>query len=230
MTFVRFPSTPHLTDDEPAQRVRADKVLSPEQAEDLLSDAVRVEEKVDGDNLGFSVQSGGLRVQHRGDYVRLDEGWRYPHLASWLAMHEPRLTETLGDLTLFGEWCASVHTVRYEALPDWFLAFDVYDRGSSGFWAAERRDALCARLGVSVVPLLATGCFDERGLRSLVLGPSKLGSDLMEGVVVRRDEDGWLRARAKVVRPEFLQTDERHWRSRKTRLNQLDPTRAAGAV
>jgi hypothetical protein len=47
--------------------VRADKVLSPEQAEELLSDAVRVEEKVDGDNLGISVQAGELRVQYRGD-------------------------------------------------------------------------------------------------------------------------------------------------------------------
>jgi len=229
VTFVRFPSTARLAVDEPTQRVRADKVLSPEQAEVLLSDAVRVEEKVDGDNLGFSVQAGELRVQHRGDYVRLDEGWRYPHLASWLAMHEPRLTEALGDLILFGEWCASVHTVRYNALPDWFLAFDVYDRARSGFWSADRRDALCARLGVSVVPLLATGCFDERGLRS-VLGPSKLGSGLMEGVVVRHDQNGWLRARAKVVRPEFLQADESHWRSRETELNRLDPTRTAGAV
>lgn len=229
MTFVRFPSTAHLTVDEPTQRVRADKVLSPEQAEDLLRDEVRVEEKVDGDNLGFSVQAGELRVQHRGDYVRPDEGWRYPHLASWLAMHEPRLTEALGDLILFREWCASVHTVHYDELPDWFLAFDVYDRRRSGFWSADRRDALCSRLGVSVVPLLAEKRFDERELRS-VPGPSKLGSDLMEGVVVRRDEDGWLRARAKVVRPEFLQADERHWRSRETRLNQLDPTRAAGAI
>jgi hypothetical protein len=103
------------------------------------------------------VQSGEFRVQHGGDYLRLDEGWRYPHLASWLATHEPRLTEALGgDLVLFGEWCASVHTVHYDELPDWFLAFDVYDRRRSGFWSADRRDALCARLGVSVVPLLAT--------------------------------------------------------------------------
>jgi hypothetical protein len=64
-----------------------------------------------------------------------------------LATHESRLTETLGDLVLFGEWCASFHTVRYDALPDWFLAFDVYDRGRAGFWSADRRGALCASLG-----------------------------------------------------------------------------------
>ena len=83
---MRFPSTARLAVDEPTQRVRADKVLSPEQAEVLLSDAVRVEEKVDGDNLGFSVQAGELRVQHRGDYVRLDEG---------LALSAPRIV--VGD-------------------------------------------------------------------------------------------------------------------------------------
>ena len=31
----------------------------------------------------------------------------------------------LGDrLILFGEWCAAQHSLDYETLPDWFLAFD----------------------------------------------------------------------------------------------------------
>lgn len=138
--------------------MRADKVLSPEQAEELLSDAVRVEEKVDGDNLGISVQAGELRVQHRGDYVRPDEGGRYPHRSrrGWRPM-------SLASPKRSGSLSSSANGARRSTpcattLPDWFLAFDVYDRGRAGFWSADRRDALCASLGA--VPASQRVVFD----------------------------------------------------------------------
>ena len=67
--FFRFPHTPHLAwlgHDEP----RGDKRLSHAQAHELLSDDVVVAEKIDGANLGFSLDdSGRLRVQNRGQYL-----------------------------------------------------------------------------------------------------------------------------------------------------------------
>src|SRR5690606_5510157 len=59
--FLRFPHTPHLAWLGTAP-LRGDKVLSPVEVEALLSRTVVVEEKVDGANLGFSVdESGALR-------------------------------------------------------------------------------------------------------------------------------------------------------------------------
>src|SRR5690606_15895348 len=70
--FFRFPHTPHLLwlgDGMP----RADKVLPPDEAEALLAREVTVEEKVDGANVGVSVdQSGELRAQNRGAWVERD--------------------------------------------------------------------------------------------------------------------------------------------------------------
>ena len=196
-------------------------MLAPSEAADLLAHDLVVEEKVDGDNLGFSVTDQGLRAQHRGDYIRLDEGWRYPHLTSWLALHSATLGEALGpSLLLFGEWCAAQHTVRYDNLPDWFLVFDVFDRDRGRFWCASRRDELSAHAGLSTVPRLAEGRQTAAELRSL-LGRSKLGPDPMEGLVVRKETGAWTTARAKVVRLEFLQPHDDHWRSRPTKLNRL---------
>lgn len=51
---------------------------------------------------------------------------------------------------LYGEWCAARHTVTYDALPDWFLAYDVYDTKEGRFfsrWVSSR-----ARLVISRSP------------------------------------------------------------------------------
>lgn len=112
--FFRFPRTPHLAwlgDGQP----RDDKVLSPQEAQELLSHEVTVEEKVDGANLGFSVdEHGTLRAQTRGTYLSLEA----PHgqwkpLKRWLAARASDLAEALfPDLMLFGEWCYAVHGIR----------------------------------------------------------------------------------------------------------------------
>lgn len=132
--FRRFPHTPHLAwlgKGEP----RDDKVLSKEEARALLSVPVRVEEKIDGANLGLSMgPDGRLRAQNRGQYLEAPYRGQFTRLAAWLAACEIELASALGqNLILFGEWCAARHSVEYEKLPDWFVAFDVYDRESGRY-------------------------------------------------------------------------------------------------
>jgi ATP-dependent RNA circularization protein (DNA/RNA ligase family) len=223
MDFMRFPHTPHLAwlgEGSP----RSDKVLSPAEARELLAGDVRVEEKVDGANVGLSLDDHGeLRVQSRGAYLtRAEVHPQFKPLFRWLDPRRHALSEALlPDLIVFGEWCYAVHSVRYTKLPDWFLAFDVFDRGRREFWSATRRDALAARLGLALVPSLGAGRFDLAALRAL-LGTSKLADVPAEGLYVRRDEGDHLAARAKLVRAEFTQAIDEHW-SRRT----LEPNRLA---
>jgi ATP-dependent RNA circularization protein (DNA/RNA ligase family) len=222
-TFFKFPHTPHLAwlSSAPA---RQDKVLSPPEVRDFLSAEVLVEEKVDGANLGLSVDSSGaLRAQNRGSFLGSRASPQFQPLWPWLEARRERLVEALGQkLILFGEWCFAVHSIRYDALPDWFLAFDVYDREAGRFWSAERRDALVDRLGLARVPELARGCFTLAEVQKL-LGPSRLTRAPMEGLYLRRDRGGFLEARAKLVRPEFVQAIEEHWSSRPLERNVLAP-------
>jgi hypothetical protein len=220
--FFRFPHTPHLAWLAPG-KPRDDKVLSPYEVRDLLAGEVIVEEKVDGANLGLSVDDhGALRAQNRGTYLNLDapQGqWR--PLRRWLAPRRDALTEALfPDLMLFGEWCYAVHSVHYTKLPDWFLAFDVYDRAASAFWSVDRRNELAERLGLAVVPELGRGRFDlERLVR--LLGASRLTNGPAEGLYVRCEARGHLARRAKLVRAEFVQAIEEHWSRRGLVPNQL---------
>jgi ATP-dependent RNA circularization protein (DNA/RNA ligase family) len=220
--FFRFPQTPHLTwlgEGSP----RGDKVLSPAEARAVLDGAVVVEEKVDGANLGFSVdEHGSLRAQNRGSFLDLGNlQGQWKPLRRWLAEHGETLTDALfPDLMLFGEWCYARHSVPYTALPDWFLAFDVHDRAEGVFWSTSRRNQLMNALGLARVPELGRGLQVLASLRVL-LGCSALAEGPPEGLYVRREDESRLHSRAKLVRPEFVQAIEEHWSRRAIEPNTL---------
>lgn len=221
--FFRFPHTPHLAwlgDGEP----RDDKVLSCAEAASLLADAVVVEEKLDGANLGVSLDaSGNLRLQNRGQYLLPPYHGQFARLGTWLQAHADALFDALTpELLLFGEWCAARHSLGYDQLPDWWLLFDVYDRKAGHFWSIERRNDLAAAHGLTTVPTLLRGRFTLPELVAVVNDrPSSFREGSLEGVVVRTEVDGWTSARSKLVRADFVQNIGAHWRTRALEWNQI---------
>jgi ATP-dependent RNA circularization protein (DNA/RNA ligase family) len=220
--FFRFPHTPHLVWLGRGQP-RDDKLLTKPQMQALLASELIVEEKVDGTNLGLSVdEHGALRAQSRGAYLSLDDTtgqWR--PLKRWLRTRCRGLVDLLGpDLMLFGEWCYAIHSVHYTKLPAWFLAFDVYDRSRHEFWSGARRNTLAAQLDIATVPALGTGRFDLARLRVL-LTASRLTEGPPEGIYVRTESDGRVIARAKLVRAGFTQAIEQHWSRKPLETNSL---------
>ena len=226
--FFRFPSTAHLAwlaDGTP----REDKVLSRDDIEVFLAQAVSVEEKIDGANVGFSlVPDGTLRAQNRGEYLARPHVGQFARLPNWLAVHGDAVQTALAlhagaGLMLFGEWCAARHSLDYNALPDWFLLFDVYERQTGRFWSSTRRNALAADCGLATVPTLFRGRQTLAGLMAMLdTTPSRYRSGMLEGVVVRQESELWCDARTKLVRPDFTQTITEHWSRRRLEWNRLD--------
>ncbi len=222
-SFFRYPHTPHLAwlgETLP----RDDKVLSRAEAEALLSGPVTVEEKLDGANLGLSIgEDGGLRTQNRGQYLYAPYAGQFARLAGWVAQHGHDLLGQLRPgLILFGEWVAARHSVSYTGLPDWFVAFDMYDVAEGEFWSTRRRDAFAEQIGLSVTPCLIHGRTTLPALEALARqGTSLFGGAPLEGLVVRHDA-GWLNERrAKLVRPGFTQAIGDHWRRRTLEWNRI---------
>lgn len=219
--FFRFPNTPHLAwlgQGSP----RDDKVLSATEADELLSDIVRVEEKLDGANLGISIgPDGALRAQNRGQYLVEPYSGQFSRLAGWLGMHEWQWREHVSaNLILFGEWCTARHSLDYNSLPDWFVLFDVYDSDQRRFWSDARRNALAESLSLAVVPTLYRGKTDIKQLTSLVNTASSHYRDgPLEGVVIRKESADWCEARAKLVKAEFTQAIMDHWSRRTIQWN-----------
>ncbi len=221
--FFRFPRTPHLAwlgEGIP----RDDKLLSASEARDLLAEEVVVEEKLDGANLGISIGADGkLKAQNRRQYVTPTALGQFKNLTRWMDLRERALADALGaNLILFGEWCAARHSLHYVNLPDWFVAFDVFDRAAGRFWSTNRRNSLACGLGLSVVPTLLQGMTSLLTLKSLVeTTPSQFGGGPVEGMVIRKQSPDWLIMRAKLVRAEFVQEIGEHWRQRPIEWNEL---------
>lgn len=229
--LLKFPRTPHLD----GSRLQAgDEDLEQVPFRVLMGQRLVVTEKVDGANVGISFDAGGrLWLQSRGHF--LTGGPRERHFAlfkTWTACHQASLRAALGDrYLLYGEWLYAKHTVFYDALPHYFLAFDVLDRTTGAFLSTERQAALLQGLPVVSVPVLHAGPIaDLRQLLNLQ-GPSRykspawrerlrqqcrslgLDSELveqqtdrsmqMEGLYVKHEADGQVMERYKYVRADF---------------------------
>ncbi|MCB2203450.1 RNA ligase family protein [bacterium] len=196
----------------PGVDIRGDKVFTESEREEFLTHEVTVEEKVDGANLGLSFDSdGNFRAQNRGAYLHLPSSGQWEKLDDWLRLNTETLFDHLTDrYILFGEWCYAQHSIFYGSLPDWFLAFDIYDREKHLFLATARRDQLFADMHITKVPYIARGKFTYPEVREL-LSQSKLTNLPAEGIYLRAGHGEWLERRAKLVRPEFIQAVEQHW-------------------
>lgn len=221
--FVRFPHTPHLAwlgEGSP----RDDKVLQPNEVSALLAGDVVVEEKLDGANIGLSLaRDGSLRAQNRGQYLAEPHAGQFARLPAWLALHGDALSSTLThNLILFGEWCAARHSLDYTALPSWYLLFDVYDRAEGRFWSSLRRNTLASGVGLVTVPQVLHGETTVTALKQLVAAKqSHYREGPLEGVVIRRESADWCESRAKLVRPDFTQAIDTHWRKRALVWNRI---------
>lgn len=221
--FFRFPHTPHLAwlgEGSP----RDDKVLSPSEVTALLAGEVIVEEKLDGANVGLSLAlDGSLQAQNRGQYLAEPHAGQFARLPTWLGEHSEALRAVLkSNLILFGEWCAARHSLDYMTLPDWFFLFDVYDRDTGRFWSTSRRNALVNGTGLVTVPQVFHGKTTVFALKQLVMNtPSRFRNGALEGVVIRRESSKWCEARAKLVRSDFAQAIDLHWRKRALEWNRI---------
>ena len=198
-------------------------MLSPLEVERLLKKVLVIEEKVDGTNLGFSADpTGQVRIQSRGSWLTPPFPKHLNRLRQWIDLRRDSLTAALSTrFVLFGEWLGAVHSIQYDQLPDWFLAFDVYDVKSKGFLSVAQRNAMCEKLGVEVVRSIAVGVFSFDELVEMLNLPSRYYDGPIEGIYLRAENEKGLTERVKLVRPEFVQAIGDHWKTRAIRWNRL---------
>lgn len=127
-SYQKISPHPHL---EGSRLKAGDEDLSQIPFSDIAGRHIVVEEKVNGANSAVSFdRDGTLLLQSRGHY--LTGGWRERHynlFKQWAGVHREALYAVLGSrYIMYGEWMYAKHTVYYDALPHYFLEFDVLDR------------------------------------------------------------------------------------------------------
>lgn len=202
-----YPRIPHLF--ESAEVTRDDVVLGPEHRERFLWEPVVVEEKLDGANAMLWLGAeGAVQVAGRSGPNGMDRGGQFGRLRAWAAERSDVLQVLLGSgEALYGEWLYLTHSVRYDRLPDLLIGTDL-DVPEAGFATAAERDRRLGEAGLCAPPRLFTGTLGgEKSLASL-FATSAFGSQLAEGLVLRREGEGRLLERAKVLRPGFVRAGD----------------------
>lgn len=153
----------------------------------------------------------------------------------WASAHEDSLLACLEDRYIaFGEWMHKKHSVFYDALPHYWNEFDVWDRSREVFLSTEARTQVLRGAPVLQVPVLYAGIAPKKQADLLALMGDSYArtanwrarfedvvlregfdlakawamadkSDRMEGLYIKVEEDGEVKARYKFVRRDFVQ-------------------------
>ena len=162
------------------------------------------QEKVDGTNVGVYFEAQGEMVlQKRSGLFGTGEHAQYNAFRAWAFEHFHVLHKVVGeDLVLFGEWLWAEHGMHYDALPDFFLGFDLLAKVSHEFLATEQMAALCRGL-VEMVPVLWNGPASAMPALPELANRSKFAPHPAEGVYLRVESGGRVIGRCKWRRPGF---------------------------
>ncbi len=229
----KYPRTPHL---QGSKLQPGDEDLSQIPFEAIRGKHLVIEEKIDGANTAISFDTDGtLLLQSRGHYLL--GGAREVHynlFKQWATVHTDAFYRVLGTrYIMYGEWMYAKHSVFYDALPSYFMEFDIFDRERGVYLDTPSRAALTSQMPICSVPLLASGTFQSTADVLKLLGKSHYirdghlarlrayceenglnveermaetdQTDIMEGLYIKIEEDGCVQDRLKYVRAGFAQ-------------------------
>ncbi|MEM9217058.1 MAG: RNA ligase family protein [Cyanobacteria bacterium P01_F01_bin.150] len=230
----KYPRTPHI---EGSRLQPGDEDLDSLPFRAIAQQYVVIEEKVDGANAAISFDANGqLQLQSRGHYLVGGEREKHFNLfKQWANTHVQSLWNVLGHrYILYGEWLYAKHTVFYDALPHYFLEYDLLDLESGQFLNTRQRHQRLANIPICSVPILFSGVLSSYKQMVALLGQSHFinaghierlrqaceqqgvdverslhqtdPSSLMEGLYIKVENDDWTLERYKYVRASFLTT------------------------
>lgn len=208
--LVKYPKIYHLPWSESVDE-KTDRLLTPAQVAAFAGKRVIVSEKLDGENTScyrnyIHARSLDGRSHPSRGWVKADHAkWGYDIPEHW---------------RVCGENLTAEHSIRYETLPTFFLMFGIYnERNECLAWD----DAVIYShlLGLTMVPVLYDGIFDEGKVRACYTGKSVYGPT-QEGYVIRlADKIPWAEHRTsfgKFVRKNHVQTAQ-NWMNRPMKMN-----------
>jgi hypothetical protein len=229
--MIKYPKTPRLS-----------KLTGCQEMFDWQPYQAVVEEKVDGANTAVSFEDGRLVLQSRGHVLSGGPRERlFERMWPWAYERLDGLRGALGGrYVAFGEWVYAKNRVYYDALPDFFIEFDVWDREAEHFLSTPRRRELLKAVPLVSVAVLWEGTFRKADAFSSFIGPSRYktgrwkdhykaamkagmaehyaesetdDSLLMEGVYVKIEDDEKVIGRMKVLREDYekVKTDDQKW-------------------
>ncbi len=227
-----YPRTRHLCYKPNAQRL--DLIAEEKECAVILSNKkTYVEEKVDGANCGICFFQLNPVIRNRSNilnkgksgHLRTPAKLQFAPLWNWVYENSDKFVK-LNDLcgfevSVYGEWLYALHGIEYDALPCYFMAYDLYDWEKCSFIQTGRARQLLTMAGFQITPLLYEGAVPSYEFLEKFMGQKSEFSTLddREGVYIKVCDDYWVTHRFKWVRSDFIQGCR--WDERKITKNRL---------
>ena len=214
-----FPRTPHLKYNPNLDK---DDILV--EHDDVFNHELIVEEKVDGTNIGilamFSepIIRNKDRILNKGNIKNTAAKKQYAPIWNWYYENKDKFVDL--PYVVYGEWMWAKHGIDYTNLPDYFIAFDLYDYENKFFLDPNKTRNILQERGFIVPPLLFKGkvkTYEE--LAALYECKSEYSKDLREGVYIKIGDGQRMTYRYKMVRPDYVRG--KFWNPDKLTKNNL---------
>lgn len=187
---------------------KEDKILS--SMDHLIGKEVVITEKMDGECTSLYRSGRHARSLDSTHHVSRD----------WLAAYHSSIAYCIPrKWRICGEYLYAKHTIPYDDLESYFLAFSLWDDTVCMDW--DSTVEFFETIDVKTVPVIWTGILTLEVLKEI---EAKLNLEKQEGYVVRLkgsfEFDDFASSVCKFVRPNHVQTDE-HWMSKAVIPNKL---------
>lgn len=209
-----YPSTLHI--NWKPNTSRNDMVASNLDCNILFNSIVSVEEKIDGSNCGMALYDGHPVIRN-SDHI-LAKGYvkntpakkQFASVFNWFYQYQKcfeKINALAGPVGVFGEWMVMAHGMKYDKLPSYFIAFDLYDYEARNYVATPIARKLLKEAGFILAPQLHFGTISSyEQLELFANRPSPFSTTAKaEGIYVKISNDYWVTHRFKMVRADFKQ-------------------------
>ncbi|AYV75980.1 MAG: hypothetical protein Terrestrivirus4_28 [Terrestrivirus sp.] len=207
--IIKFPRTQHLLNL--GSMTSDDIIINDKIKHYFVNTYVTVQEKIDGSNMGISYDPETCQfvVQNRSKVITSGYHAQYSRLDNYLNNHYNDLYNLLSDgkYILYGEWMQSTHTIYYDQVPDYFVAYDLFDKQMNQFKSFDQFRAILKDTDIQIIPVIYEGITNKiDDYKKFLNNNSSFSStEKIEGVYVRIDSDVSNIYRAKIVGEGFRQ-------------------------
>lgn len=211
---VKYPKTLHLPWSKTVSK--DDKVLLDTSCFD--GKEIIITEKMDGECSGATKDIIHARSLELKGLTEKQEWSRTWLKGLWASIRH----DIPPNIKIFGENLFAKHSIYYEDLPTYFMVFNIIEKDTFLGW--DEIEDICFILGLSLVPIIYRGVWDEEMVRELW---DRIEDVNVEGYVVRNSDsfkyDDFNSNVAKFVRENHVQTDK-HWTQGEKDKNQIKET------
>ena len=177
-----------------------------------------VQEKVDAANMGISWGETAIlrnrnHILNKGySKIRTPAKEQFKSAWNWVHSHEKDIKKVESEwgckVTIYGEWMWAQHSLSYDKVPDWFMAYDIWSVEDKKFIAPLTVQKLLKNTSIYYIPTKEMNFKDLTSVKDEAEQMSSYREGQREGIVIKTVKGDFVDNFYKVVNDFFDRRDD----------------------